>query len=69
MMSNYVITVYTSFWFWHVHGSHSVCFLKPGVTDDTKFIGAHGWIVGVDGRLDKKNYKVFYDFNIIDTDI
>lgn len=34
--------------------------------DDTKFIGAHGWIVGVDGRLDKKNYKVFYDFNIID---
>jgi hypothetical protein len=39
------------------------------VTDDTKFIGARGWIVGVDGRLDKKNYKVFYDFNIIDTDI
>jgi hypothetical protein len=31
-MSNYVITVYMSFWSWHVHGSHSVCLPKPGVT-------------------------------------
>jgi hypothetical protein len=33
MMSNYVIAVYVSFWSWHVHGSHLVCLLKPGVTD------------------------------------
>jgi hypothetical protein len=32
MMSNYVITVYMSFWSWHIHGSHSVCLPKPGVT-------------------------------------
>jgi hypothetical protein len=32
MMSNYVIAVYVSFWSWHVHGSHSVCLPKPGVT-------------------------------------
>jgi hypothetical protein len=32
MMSNYVIVVYVSFWSWHVHGSHSVCLSKPGVT-------------------------------------
>jgi hypothetical protein len=32
MMSNYVIDVYVSFWSWHVHGSHSVCLPKPGVT-------------------------------------
>jgi hypothetical protein len=32
MMSNYVIVVYVSFWSWHVHGSHSVCLPKPGVT-------------------------------------
>jgi hypothetical protein len=32
MMSNYVITMYVSFRSWHVHGSHSVCLLKPGVT-------------------------------------
>jgi hypothetical protein len=32
MTSNYVIDVYVSFWSWHVHGSHSVCLLKLGVT-------------------------------------
>jgi hypothetical protein len=32
MMSNYVIVVYVSFLSWHVHGSHSVCLPKPGVT-------------------------------------
>ena len=32
MMSNYVIVVYVNFWSWHVHGSHSVYLLKPGVT-------------------------------------
>jgi hypothetical protein len=32
MMSNYVITMYVSFWSWHVHDSHSVCLLKLGVT-------------------------------------
>jgi hypothetical protein len=32
MMSNYVIAVYVSFWSWHVHGSHSIYLLKPGVT-------------------------------------
>jgi hypothetical protein len=32
MMSNYVNIVYVSFWSWHVHGSHSVCLPKPGVT-------------------------------------
>jgi hypothetical protein len=30
-MSNYVITMY-EFRSWHVHGSHSVCLPKPGVT-------------------------------------
>jgi hypothetical protein len=24
--------MYVSFWSWHVHGSHSVCLSKPGVT-------------------------------------
>jgi hypothetical protein len=33
MMSNYVTAVYVNCWSWHVHGSHSVCLLKPGVTD------------------------------------
>jgi hypothetical protein len=33
MMSNYVITVYVNFSSWHVHGSHSVYLLKPGVTN------------------------------------
>jgi hypothetical protein len=28
----YVIAVYVNFWYWHVHGSHSVCLPKPGVT-------------------------------------
>jgi hypothetical protein len=32
MMSSYVTVVYVSCWSWHVHGSHSVCLLKPGVT-------------------------------------
>jgi hypothetical protein len=38
MMSNYVITVYVSFWSWHVHGSHSVYLPKPGVTPPASFI-------------------------------
>jgi hypothetical protein len=32
MMSNYVIAVYVSFLSWHIHGSHSVCLPKSGVT-------------------------------------
>jgi hypothetical protein len=32
MMSSYVTTVYVNCWSWHVHGLHSVCLLKPGVT-------------------------------------
>jgi hypothetical protein len=32
MMSSYVTTVYMNCWSWQVHGSHSVCLLKPGVT-------------------------------------
>jgi hypothetical protein len=28
----YVTAVYVNNWSWHVHGSHSVCLLKPGVT-------------------------------------
>jgi hypothetical protein len=28
----YVTAVYVNCWSWHVHGSHSVCLLKPGVT-------------------------------------
>jgi hypothetical protein len=28
----YVIAVYVNNWSWHVHGSHSVYLLKPGVT-------------------------------------
>jgi hypothetical protein len=32
MMSNYVIVVYVSLRSWHVHGSHSVCLPKLGVT-------------------------------------
>jgi hypothetical protein len=28
----YVTVVYVNNWSWHVHGSHSVCLLKPGVT-------------------------------------
>jgi hypothetical protein len=32
MMSSYVTAVYVNSWSWHVHGSHSVCLLKPGVT-------------------------------------
>jgi hypothetical protein len=32
MMSSYVTVVYVNCWSWHVHGSHSVCLLKPGVT-------------------------------------
>ena len=31
-MSSYVTVVYVNCWSWHVHGSHSVCLLKPGVT-------------------------------------
>jgi hypothetical protein len=29
----YVTAVYVNNWSWHVHGSHSVCLLKPGVTE------------------------------------
>jgi hypothetical protein len=36
MMSNYVIVVYVNFLSWYVHGSHSVCLLKPGMIDDHK---------------------------------
>jgi hypothetical protein len=32
IMSSYVTAVYVNFLSWHVHGSHSVCLLKPGVT-------------------------------------
>jgi hypothetical protein len=32
MMSDYVTAVYMNCRSWHVHGSHSVCLLKPGVT-------------------------------------
>jgi hypothetical protein len=32
MMSGYITVVYMNCWSWHVHGSHSVCLLKPGVT-------------------------------------
>jgi hypothetical protein len=32
MMSSYVTAVYVNCWSWHVHGSHSVCLVKPGVT-------------------------------------
>jgi hypothetical protein len=32
MMSSYVTAVYMNCWSWHVHGSHSVCLLKAGVT-------------------------------------
>jgi hypothetical protein len=28
----YVTAMYVNCWSWHVHGSHSVCLLKPGVT-------------------------------------
>jgi hypothetical protein len=28
----YVTDVYVNCWSWHVHGSHSVCLLRPGVT-------------------------------------
>jgi hypothetical protein len=31
MMSGYVTVVYVNCRSWHVHGSHSVCLLKPGV--------------------------------------
>jgi hypothetical protein len=34
MISSYVTVVYVNCWSWHVHGSHSVCLLKPGVTID-----------------------------------
>jgi hypothetical protein len=32
MISSYVTVVYVNCWSWHVHGSHSVCLLKLGVT-------------------------------------
>jgi hypothetical protein len=32
MMSSYVTAVYVNCLSWHVHGSHSVCLLKPSVT-------------------------------------
>jgi hypothetical protein len=32
MMSGYVTVVYVNCWSWHIHGSHSVCLLKPSVT-------------------------------------
>jgi hypothetical protein len=32
MMSSSVTAVYVNCWSWHVHGSHSVCLLKSGVT-------------------------------------
>jgi hypothetical protein len=32
MMSSYVTAVFVNCSSWHVHGSHSVCLLKPGVT-------------------------------------
>jgi hypothetical protein len=43
MMSNYVIVVYMSFWSWHVHGSHSVCLPKLGVTLTLDNILIRGW--------------------------
>jgi hypothetical protein len=33
LMSSYVTVVYVNCWSWHVYGSHSVCLLKPGVTE------------------------------------
>jgi hypothetical protein len=32
MMSSYVTAMYVNCRSWHVHGSHSVCLIKPGVT-------------------------------------
>jgi hypothetical protein len=32
MISGYLTVVYVNCWSWHVHGSHSVCLLKSGVT-------------------------------------
>jgi hypothetical protein len=32
MMFIYVIAVHVNFLSWHVHGSHSICLPKPGVT-------------------------------------
>jgi hypothetical protein len=32
MMSCYIIVVYVNFLSWHVHGSHLICLIKPGVT-------------------------------------
>jgi hypothetical protein len=32
MMSSYITVVYVNCWSWHIHGSHSICLLKPGVT-------------------------------------
>jgi hypothetical protein len=44
MMSNYVINVYVSFWSWHVHGSHSICLPKPGVTPSNPWTGGtYSW--------------------------
>jgi hypothetical protein len=34
MRSSYIIVMYVNFLSWHVHGSHSVFLLKPGVTLD-----------------------------------
>jgi hypothetical protein len=36
MMSGYITVVYVNCWSWHVHGSHSVCLLKPGVAKQSK---------------------------------
>jgi hypothetical protein len=39
----YVTAVYVNNWSWHVHGSHSVCLLKPGVTLELWPLGPKQW--------------------------
>jgi hypothetical protein len=41
----YVTAVYVNCWSWHVHGSHSVCLLKPGVTSSHTFKCPIGWSI------------------------
>jgi hypothetical protein len=40
----YVTVVYVNCWSWHIHGSHSVCLLKPGVKEAprVKWVGRKG---------------------------
>jgi hypothetical protein len=60
-ISSYITAVYVNCWSWHVHGSHSVLLIKPGVTrtqatDSTRawsslclFLGSHqsdDWVMG-----------------------